>query len=97
MKTFPKLALSQGQTGAQVTVKFKGESSKDTKYVAWLDGLEVKYSDIDSSGKTTVPDKLDGTVYAAVVSSKETPSDDNMLSGFAITQLPFNSAARFDV
>ena len=59
-----------------------------------MDGLTVVYSALGQDGKATVPEGLMGTVYAVVVSSKEAPSEDNMLSGYALAQFPFDSMAK---
>ena len=96
VKTFPKLTLSSDAPagGSRITVTFNGGAPTGLAYVAWLDGLQVLYSDVDADGMTTVPEELDGTVYAVVVSSKEMPHDENMLSGFAIAQFSFGSNDR---
>ena len=96
VQTFPKLTLSSDAPagGSRIAIKFNGGAPTGLAYVAWLDGLQVLYSDVDADGMTTVPQELDGTVYAVVVSSKEMPHDENMLSGFAIAQFPFGSNDR---
>ncbi len=79
--------------GSRLAVKYDRDldSIDGPVYVAWLDGLDVLYSDVDQNGETTVPGNLEGMVYAVVVSSKEVPNDGNMLSGLAIAQFPFGS------
>ncbi|KAI0634569.1 ferritin-like domain-containing protein [Trametes polyzona] len=98
VKSFPALKLSSSSPahGAQVVATYSpsGQTQSGQEYVAWLDGLQVVYTPLGKDGKTNVPDGLMGTVYAAVVSSQETPSDSNMLSGFAAVQFPFNSQAK---
>ncbi|KAI8996677.1 ferritin-like domain-containing protein [Trametes punicea] len=97
VKTFPhlKVSASDPDHGSYVTAKYT--TSKDAyngeRFVAWLDGLQAIFTTLDKDGKTKVPDGLMGTVYAAVVKSKEIPRDDTMLSGFAVVQFPFNSMA----
>ncbi|KAI0326830.1 hypothetical protein GY45DRAFT_56731 [Cubamyces sp. BRFM 1775] len=95
IQTFPALTLtSSGSTvspGNTVSISFDKRPANAS--VAWLSGLDIVYSDLDGSGKTTVPQGLMGTVFATVVSSKDAPSDTNMLSGFAIVQIPFDSRA----
>ncbi|KAH9851445.1 ferritin-like domain-containing protein [Lenzites betulinus] len=98
VKTFPALTLSEAAPahGAAVAATFTPAAGADTsapRYVAWLNGLAVEFSDLDKDGKTTVPSDLEGTVFAAVVSSKSMPSDGNMLSGFTIAEFPFTSFA----
>ncbi|KAI0351019.1 hypothetical protein OH77DRAFT_978128 [Trametes cingulata] len=93
VKTFPALAASgpAPAAGASLTLEFVGREAAPA-YVAWLDGLNVIYSDLSASGMTTVPSGLRGTVFLAVVSSKETPDDDNMQSAFTVLQFPFDSS-----
>ncbi|KAH9903209.1 ferritin-like domain-containing protein [Cubamyces lactineus] len=101
IKPYPSLKLSTTTPthGSAITASYtkpKGDTSSDSKerYVAWMDGLSVVYSTLDQHGKATVPKGLMGTVYAVVVSSKETPSEDNMLSGYALAQFPFDSMVK---
>ncbi|KAH9894777.1 ferritin-like domain-containing protein [Cubamyces lactineus] len=96
VQTFPALTLtttgSTASPGDAVSLDFDKRPASAS--VAWLSGLDVVYSDLDGSGKTTVPQGLMGTVFATVVSSKDAPpSDANMLSGFTIVQIPFGSQA----
>ncbi|KAI0644421.1 ferritin-like domain-containing protein [Trametes meyenii] len=94
VKSFPTLTLSDSTPahGASVFFKFDAPTQAPTAYVAWLQGLGVVYSDLDSDWKTTVPTGLKGTVFATVVKDKNAaPNDTNMLSGFAIAQFPFDA------
>ncbi|KAI0672131.1 ferritin-like domain-containing protein [Trametes maxima] len=93
--TFPALTISKTSPaeGSRIAIQYDGVASDGEKYVAWLDGLQVVYTTIGKDGKTKVPQDLDGTVYAVVVKSKETPKDETMLSGFAVVQFPFDSRA----
>ncbi|KAI0366557.1 hypothetical protein BV20DRAFT_1055557 [Pilatotrama ljubarskyi] len=97
IKTFPALTLSSSspEPGAMITATYGTSPTAKTgsAYVAWLDGLQVVFSELSKDGKTTVPANLRGTVYAGVVSSKETLSDDTMLSGLTVVQFPFDSRA----
>lgn len=52
----------------------------------------MTYTDIAADGSTTVPGGLLGIIYVATVSSKETPSDDNLVSGFALIAYNFDSS-----
>ncbi|KAH9851413.1 ferritin-like domain-containing protein [Lenzites betulinus] len=61
------------------------------KYVAWLNGRGVQYSDLGADGKTVVPAGLEGPVFPAVVSRKSMPTDDNMLSGFTVARFPITA------
>ncbi|KAI0373546.1 hypothetical protein BV20DRAFT_962732 [Pilatotrama ljubarskyi] len=91
-KTWPALTVYPGYPTADGTVyvSLTLKAAASTFYLAWLDGLTVRYSQI-TSGQATVPEGLDGTVYVAVVSSQDPPSTNNLVSGFAIVQFPFDS------
>ncbi|KAI0633844.1 ferritin-like domain-containing protein [Trametes polyzona] len=93
-KTYPQLTVYPGSPAKDGTVfvslTLKANAAK--YYLAWLDGLTVKYTPI-TNGQTTVPDGLDGTVYVAVVSNQQPPSESNLISGFAVVQFPFDSWA----
>ncbi|KAI0656594.1 ferritin-like domain-containing protein [Cubamyces menziesii] len=98
VQAFPALTLTSSSSGSSVSpghaVSLDFDKRPANASVAWLSGLDVVYSDLDGSGKTTVPQGLMGTVFATAVSSKDAPpSDANMLSGFAIVQIPFDSRA----
>ncbi|KAI9059176.1 hypothetical protein FKP32DRAFT_1580154 [Trametes sanguinea] len=99
VKAFPALSLSPATPTQGQTVRFKftlpqGQVAPANTYVAWLNGLDVVFSVLNKDGTTTVPQGLAGTVFATVVSSKATPNDDIMLSGFTIIQMPFDSRAQ---
>ncbi|KAI0658103.1 ferritin-like domain-containing protein [Cubamyces menziesii] len=93
-----QLSTTTPAHGSAITASYtnvEGDASDSgERYVAWMDGLGVVYSALDKDGKATVPDGLMGTVYAVVVSSQETPSESNMLSGYALAQFPFDSATK---
>ena len=97
VQAHPALNVSSGAPAAGQDVTFAFDRSQvagnATLSVAWLDGLNVTYSDLGAQGNTTVPGGFAGTVYAAVVSSREqAPSDANLVSGFAVLQFPFSSS-----
>lgn len=101
VKPFPALTLSSSSParGGKITATFSQPqgAANGGAFVAWLDGRQVLYTALDKNGSTQVPETLMGTVYAAVVKSKETPDDDNMLTGFTVAQFPFDSKARTNV
>lgn len=92
----PSLSLSNPapQPGETVTFSFPQADFTSGKqyYAAWLDGLTVTYTDIAADGSTKVPGGLLGIVYVATVCSKDTPSDDNLVSGFALLTYDFDSS-----
>ncbi|TBU48019.1 ferritin-like domain-containing protein [Dichomitus squalens] len=96
VKQLPQLTLSnaQPQLGSTVSLSFPTANfSNGTLYAAWVDGLTVEYTAINAKGSTQVPNGLQGVVYVVVVSSKETPSDDNLVSGAALIAYDFGSSA----
>ncbi|KAI0644422.1 ferritin-like domain-containing protein [Trametes meyenii] len=101
VKSLPPITLSNAAPapGTTINITFDAPKGADlaSASVAWLDGLTVVYSDLNSDGSTVVPPALVGTVFAAVVSSQtEPPNDNNTLSGFAIAEFPFDSHAVFN-
>lgn len=90
--SYPALTITPTYPTADttVTVGLSLKSSVQQFYLAWLNGLIVQYSPI-TGGQATVPEGLNGTVYAIVVSSPDPPSTDNIASGAAIVQFPFDS------
>ncbi|KAH9934474.1 ferritin-like domain-containing protein [Epithele typhae] len=97
VQAHPALSVSTGTPTPGASVKFTvgGSGSSGTKFVAWLDGVgDPVYTAVGSDGSTTVPKGLAGTVYAAMVSSKDgAVSDATLLSGFAVFQFTFSSQA----
>ncbi|KAI0767666.1 ferritin-like domain-containing protein [Fomes fomentarius] len=95
VQPFPALTLSDGAPahGATITATIAGDKAGSGEtFIAWLDGLDVVFSDLKSDGKTTVPDGLAGTVYAVAVSSKDKALSEGVLrSGLAVVQFPFTS------
>ncbi|KAH9944916.1 ferritin-like domain-containing protein [Amylocystis lapponica] len=94
----PSLTVSNPHANAldTLTVSYdkQGRDSGAPTYLAWINGMNVVFTNINADGTTTVPSGLAGTAYAGVVSSNAVPlTDDEMLSGLAIFQFPFNSYA----
>jgi hypothetical protein len=93
----PKLALdpTSPHPKENVEVKFKmDEIQADGAqlYVAWLNGIELHYSDISKDGKATVPKGLQGVVYAAVVRAKaEKPTEQEILTGLVMFEIAIPS------
>ncbi|KZT04916.1 uncharacterized protein LAESUDRAFT_737718 [Laetiporus sulphureus 93-53] len=95
--TLPVLAVSSmsPQPGSTISLTFNNPNKASPTFLAWLSGLEVVFTPIDdASWNTVVPDGLHGTVYVGVVSSEKMPiGDDQMVTGLAIMQFPFDSMA----
>ncbi len=93
----PGLTLSDHSPapGASVVAHFAPASGTSTvvrpAYVAWMNGSGVEYSELGRNGETTVPQGLNGTVYAIAVSSKPEdagmPSVESLLSGVAVARV----------
>jgi hypothetical protein len=82
--------------GEQISIKFDNKQNTSPLFVAYYSGLNVFFSDVGSDGTTIIPSNLTnaGTVYASVVSSKNSaPTDKTTLSGLAILYINFDSAA----
>ncbi|EIW62516.1 uncharacterized protein TRAVEDRAFT_62539 [Trametes versicolor FP-101664 SS1] len=94
LRSYPQLTVYPGYPtqGGTVFVSLTLKAAAAKYYLAWLDGLTVQYTPI-TSGQAAVPAGLDGTVYAAVVSTQDPPSAANLVSGFAVVQFPFDSSA----
>lgn len=87
--------------GATVTLKFTQPANADTSslFLAFLRGQQPQFSPIKSSGDgtftATVPQGLQGTIYAAVVSDNTAAAtaDASLLTGLAMFEFPFDSFA----
>ncbi len=96
--TLPKLAIlpSTPQAKETVTFQFKREDIQagDAQlFVAWFDGITVQYSDLNGN-QAVVPEGLQGTVYGALVKSKEgVPTEQEILTGLVMFEIGFPSYA----
>ncbi|THG99397.1 hypothetical protein EW026_g2952 [Hermanssonia centrifuga] len=96
--TLPKLAIlpSTPQAKETVTFQFKREDIQagDAQlFVAWFDGITVQYSDLNGN-QAVVPEGLQGTVYGALVKSKEgAPTEQEILTGLVMFEIGFPSYA----
>jgi hypothetical protein len=93
----PRLEIQPGspQAGDSVTFKFDaGEIRKDSSplFVAFFDGIQVQYSDLSADNVATVPEGLQGTVYAAIVNNKaDFILDQGLLTGLVMFEINFPS------
>lgn len=65
-------------------------------FLAYFTGLDIKYSDVQKSGNTyttTIPEGLEGAVYAGIVGSNNATNAD-ILSGLVILEFPLPSSAK---
>lgn len=91
---FPKLSASpaSAQPGQQLTLNFNSTGS-GTNYVAFLSGLNTTFVQIPSNKKVTIPEGLQGFVYAIVTNNGTSVSDASTVAGPIILSFPFNSFA----
>lgn len=92
----PKLAIEPGSPHNGEAVKFKfdhNEVKHDGQlYVAWFDGIYVQYSDLSKDDMASVPEGIQGTVYAGIVNEKAgTPTAQKLLTGLAMFEINFPS------
>lgn len=92
----PKLAIEPSSPHNGEAVKFKfdhKEVNHDGQlYVAWFDGIDVKYSDLSKDDTASVPEGLQGTVYVGVVNEKTgSPTAQKLLTGLAMFEINFPS------
>jgi len=95
---FPALAFEGTPTpGQSSTLSFNAtnstSSSNGTLFVAFLSGLNSTFEPLTDNNTVTVPDNLQGMVFAVVTDSSSNSSDSNTIAGPAILQFPFNSSA----
>ncbi|TCD66282.1 hypothetical protein EIP91_001573 [Steccherinum ochraceum] len=91
--------------GATVTLNFTQPANADSSslFLAFLRGQSPVFAPIQSGGNgtftATVPQGLQGTIYAAVVSNNTAAAtaDANLLTGLAMFEFPFDSFANNNV
>ena len=93
----PKLEIQPGspQPGDKINFKFKHEEvRKDNSplFVAFFNGIEIKYTDLSNDDHAVVPDNLQGTIYAALVKNKaDFILDQELLTGLVMFEVEFPS------
>ena len=97
MTPLPALTIDPASPGAgdSVTFKFDAGSVKGSPlFVAFFDGITVQYADLSSDNTASVPDGLQGTVYAAIVKDKaDFILDQQLLTGLAMFNIPIPTTA----
>jgi len=96
VNTLPKLEIEPGSPHNGEAVKFKFNHNAVTNdsqlFVAWFDGLVVQYSDLSGDDTASVPQGLQGTVYAGVVNEKaNSPTAQKLLTGLSMFEINFPS------
>ncbi|GAA5984899.1 hypothetical protein JCM11641_003619 [Rhodosporidiobolus odoratus] len=95
VKAFPALTASAGPYAAGDKLKLSWADSKDGAYAIFLSGLSQTAATFDSEGQVTIPEGVTGQVYVVVSSQNATVSDDTVLAGPAIVEIPVQ-ATTFD-
>lgn len=90
VKAFPALTFpTSAKPGKATTATFKAGSGD--QYIAFYSGLTQKVVKVGSNGAVTIPEGLEGTVYAVATTNSTTATDDNIVAGPAILNFAFNS------
>ncbi|KAI0696346.1 ferritin-like domain-containing protein [Cytidiella melzeri] len=98
-KPLPKLTIDPANPTAGQRIKFtynhdEVKSDGAQLYVAWFDGITVQHSDLGGDDMASVPDGLQGTVYGAIVKTKESnPTSQDILTGLVMFEIGFPSYA----
>ncbi len=92
--TYPALAFAGTPAPGKVsTLEFNATSSSSPLYVAFISGLTPTIVALNGSKSVTIPEGLQGTVYAVVTNNATDASDASTVAGPAILQFPFGSSA----
>lgn len=82
------------QPGKAATFSFNSTGmSTSGLSVAFLSGVAPKFATLGSDGSATIPDGLQGTVYAIVTNNSTGVADADTVAGPAIMSFPFDSFA----
>ncbi|KAH8111504.1 ferritin-like domain-containing protein [Phellopilus nigrolimitatus] len=92
---FPALAVAAdggapAAPGKSAQVAFEDSGSGD-RYLAFMSGLDTTFAKIDGNKQVTIPEGLQGTVYAVVTSSNQAVTDASTIAGPAILSFPLTS------
>lgn len=92
---FPKLTVnSKYSAGKQTTLTFDASKANGSPlYLALQTGLNTIFTPISNSKTVTLPQGLQGIVYASVSTDGKTLSDDSTMAGPAMLNFPFLSSA----
>jgi len=88
VRAFPPLTATQNSGSSTVSLNYAG-STPSGHFLVLLHGLEITPVAINN-GKATLPEGLQGTVYA-LVSKDKTANDNSTIAGPAIMSFPFLS------
>lgn len=97
MNALPKLAITPASPYPGDSVQFDFTRSETDAgdaqlFVAFFNGIAVQYADLGADNKVTVPQGLQGTVYAAIVKTKDDISNvQKLLTGLVMFEINFPS------
>ena len=94
LSTFPGLNITSSNgsaiaPGSNVTLAYNS-TSNGTDYLAFFSGMNTTFAEI-SGNQTTIPDTLQGLVYAVVSNSNSSASDSNVVAGPVILSFTFGA------
>ena len=94
LSPFPGLNITStnGSTiapGSNVTLSYNS-TSNGTDYLAFFSDMNTTFAEI-SGNQTTIPDSLQGLVYAVVSNSNSSASDSNIVAGPVILSFAFGA------
>ncbi|KAF8583678.1 hypothetical protein K439DRAFT_1202039 [Ramaria rubella] len=95
VQAFPALTVDPAAPvpGSNITLTFNSTGAgSDPLYLAVLSGLTTKFAPI-SNNQATLPEGLQGFVYAVVTNNATDATDASTVAGPTILSFPFNSAA----
>lgn len=92
-QAFPKLTATGTMSPGKTIQLAYTDSGSGARYLALFSGLNTVFAPINSNKKVKIPQGLQGTVYAVVVSNGTTVTDASTIAGVAILDMPFTSSA----
>ncbi|KAI0088355.1 ferritin-like domain-containing protein [Irpex rosettiformis] len=98
-KPLPKLTIEPTSPAAGQHIKFNFNHDEvkhdgDKLYAAWFDGITVHHTDLGDDDRASIPQELQGTVYGAIVKTKESnPTKQDLLTGLVMFEIGFSSYA----
>ncbi|KIJ11084.1 hypothetical protein PAXINDRAFT_85011 [Paxillus involutus ATCC 200175] len=91
-KTFPQLSFPpNSQPGQIVRPSFEFPQSTDPLYVWFTGGFQSVVVPINEDRTVSMPPQIKGSLYAMVLSSKSTMSDDHTVAGPAFLNFNFDA------
>ena len=97
MNVLPPLTIQPAAPKAGQTVKFNFDKSiRDGSplFVAFFNGITIKYADLNDDNTATIPGILQGSVFAGIVKDKAAfVLDQQLLTGLALFELGFPPSA----